>query len=456
MAPAGSSDLKIGLVTDVGTLNDHNFNQYSWEGTIDGAARIGAAAPQIGDQRRVGGHRQEHPGVRRPGLRHHRDGRLRRRRRHRQGRARPTPTSSSSASTRSFVCLDASGDIDKPPDGCARLRGRRRPRDAAAEPRGHRLAGAAAGLPGRHRGRVPSARPGHIAAHRRHRVRARPCRTTSIGYENGAKSVNPDIEVTRVLHLAGAGRKAFNDPAEGNTGRAPAAVHRPRASTSCSRSPARPATASSRRPATPASTASASTSTSSCRRPRPQACIVVSAEKKLKKNVSDMIVKARGRDRLPAGGVKLDITTDDVGLSPFHDFQSLVTPELQAAIDTAIAGLKDGSSRPASSTRSAAASIPGAVIRDPRHRLTVIDSTSGSPVDGRPARSHPRGVPMTDPDGHRTPQPRRDGHRPGARDARHHQALSGRRRQRRHRPRGRTRARSMPCWARTARASPRS
>ncbi len=33
-APAG---LKIGLVTDVGTLDDKNFNQYSWEGAQDGA-----------------------------------------------------------------------------------------------------------------------------------------------------------------------------------------------------------------------------------------------------------------------------------------------------------------------------------------------------------------------------------------------------------------------------------
>ena len=71
-------------------------------------------------------------------------------------------------------------------------------------------------------------------------------------------------------------------------------------------------------------------------------CIVVSAEKKLKKNVSDAIVAAAA-GKLTPGGVKLDISTDDVGLSSFHDFQSLVTPELQSALDTATAGLKDGS-----------------------------------------------------------------------------------------------------------------
>jgi basic membrane protein A and related proteins len=41
----GTSDLVIGLVTDVGTLDDHNFNQYSWEGALQGAAIIGAPEP---------------------------------------------------------------------------------------------------------------------------------------------------------------------------------------------------------------------------------------------------------------------------------------------------------------------------------------------------------------------------------------------------------------------------
>jgi basic membrane protein A and related proteins len=45
-AEPGSSDLKIGLVTDVGTLDDRNFNQYSWEGALRGAAIIGAPEPQ--------------------------------------------------------------------------------------------------------------------------------------------------------------------------------------------------------------------------------------------------------------------------------------------------------------------------------------------------------------------------------------------------------------------------
>jgi basic membrane protein A and related proteins len=42
----GTSDAKIGLVTDVGTLDDKNFNEYSWIGAQQGAASIGAPAPE--------------------------------------------------------------------------------------------------------------------------------------------------------------------------------------------------------------------------------------------------------------------------------------------------------------------------------------------------------------------------------------------------------------------------
>jgi len=45
--PAPSSSLKIGVVTDVGTVDDKNFNQFSFEGAQKGAADIGAPAPQV-------------------------------------------------------------------------------------------------------------------------------------------------------------------------------------------------------------------------------------------------------------------------------------------------------------------------------------------------------------------------------------------------------------------------
>lgn len=47
-APASqvaTSPLKIGVVTDIGTLNDKNYNEYSFKGAEEGAVAIGAAAP---------------------------------------------------------------------------------------------------------------------------------------------------------------------------------------------------------------------------------------------------------------------------------------------------------------------------------------------------------------------------------------------------------------------------
>jgi basic membrane protein A len=43
--PAPSSALKLGVVTDIGSLNDKNFNEYTFKGAVAGATDIGAAAP---------------------------------------------------------------------------------------------------------------------------------------------------------------------------------------------------------------------------------------------------------------------------------------------------------------------------------------------------------------------------------------------------------------------------
>jgi basic membrane protein A len=43
---SGTSDALIGVVTDVGTLDDKNFNEYSWLGAQQGATAIGAPAPE--------------------------------------------------------------------------------------------------------------------------------------------------------------------------------------------------------------------------------------------------------------------------------------------------------------------------------------------------------------------------------------------------------------------------
>src|SRR5450759_4996258 len=45
-APSAGSSLKIGVVTDVGRVDDKNFNQYSYQGAVDAATALGAPAPK--------------------------------------------------------------------------------------------------------------------------------------------------------------------------------------------------------------------------------------------------------------------------------------------------------------------------------------------------------------------------------------------------------------------------
>ena len=58
---SGTSDAKIGLVTDVGTLDDKNFNEYSWLGAQEGAASIGARGAAGHRDHGLGRLRDQHP-----------------------------------------------------------------------------------------------------------------------------------------------------------------------------------------------------------------------------------------------------------------------------------------------------------------------------------------------------------------------------------------------------------
>jgi basic membrane protein A len=76
-------------------------------------------------------------------------------------------------------------------------------------------------------------------------------------------------------------------------------------------------------------------------------CIVTSAEKKLVDTVTAVVLSVAS-DTFKAGTVAYNAasTPQAVGLSSFHDNASLITPDIQAKIDAALAGLKDGSIDP--------------------------------------------------------------------------------------------------------------
>ena len=76
-------------------------------------------------------------------------------------------------------------------------------------------------------------------------------------------------------------------------------------------------------------------------------CIVTSAEKKLVDTVKAVVLSVAS-DTFKAGTVAYNAASDPqaVGLSAYHDNASLVTPDVQAKVDAALAGLKDGSVDP--------------------------------------------------------------------------------------------------------------
>ncbi len=106
---AGASTLKIGVVTDVGTLDDKNFNEYTFKGAVDGAAAVGAATPpsdRAQGRLRV---RSGHPGLHRPGLQRHRHDRLQPRQRDDRKPPMTTPTSWFIGVDQTPICVDADG-----------------------------------------------------------------------------------------------------------------------------------------------------------------------------------------------------------------------------------------------------------------------------------------------------------------------------------------------------------
>lgn len=81
--------------------------------------------------------------------------------------------------------------------------------------------------------------------------------------------------------------------------------------------------------------------------PNLSGCIVTSAEKKLKDTVQ-AVVESVAAGQFVAGTVSYNAasTPPAVGLSPYHEFESLITPEIQAKLDEAMAAMASGELKP--------------------------------------------------------------------------------------------------------------
>jgi len=328
---------KVGVVTDVGTLDDHNFNQFSWEGAQRGATDIGGTADNIvttssadyakniqtfvdnganvivtigfamGDATLAAA--KAHPEIKFIGVD--------------QG-----------------ICVDATGANDAT----------------------FACAGDPAVLYPNYQGVVfAEAQPGYLAGI----VAANVSKSQHIaviggasfipavanyanGYAAGAKSVNPDIKV-EIQYVSDDLGKAFNDPAGGTAFAEQFMQQVPDADIIFAASGK---TGNGMLQAICAAKAAGKDIwgigvdvDQHLSTPDSAPCILTSAEKKLQSAVSQLIVAiAGGTDA--GGNAFFSATNDGIGLAPFYDNAALITPEIQAAIDTATAGLKDGSIDP--------------------------------------------------------------------------------------------------------------
>ncbi len=324
--------LKIGVVTDIGTLNDKNYNEYSFKGAEEGAAAIGAAAPQS---------------------------------------IVPTAASDYAASIKSFadqkydvivtvgfnlatetvkaakanpdiwfigvdqspICVDATGA----PDATFACKGDAKtllPKYISIgfqEDQAGYLAGiVAAGI----------TKSGTIGAIGGTSICA-PCVRYIQGYELGAKSVKSDVKVVTAYVTNDFSAAAFQDQAGGKTyaenflaqNKDVDVLFQVAGLTGNGVLDA----------ACAANIAGIGVDVDQfISYPNADPCLVTSAEKHLQLAVSDQI-KAVAAKTSVAGDVLYDAKNDGVGASPGHDNASKWAPDTQAKLDAALAGMKDGS-----------------------------------------------------------------------------------------------------------------
>ena len=163
------------------------------------------------------------------------------------------------------------------------------------------------------------------------------------GYENGAKSIKPDIEVL-YQETDPDPAKGFNDPTKGRTiaeqfiGQGADVIFQIAGLTGQGALEA----------ACEADIHGIGVDVDQAvSLPDLAPCIVTSAEKKLEATVQ-AVVESVATDTFQAGTVAYNAasTPPAIGLSDFHDNAALLTPELQTLIDTATQGFVDGSLDP--------------------------------------------------------------------------------------------------------------
>ena len=317
-AEAGSSDLKIGLVTDVGTLDDRNFNQFSWEGALRGATILGAPEPQS---------------------------------------VITTDSSEYEGNIQSFI--DEEYDVIVTVGFAL---GEATAAAAEANPDIHFIgvdqfqagddAAAGLGLPNYESLIFNEAQAGYLAGIVAASISESgeiaaiggsgtipPVVNYARGFENGAQSVNPDATV-HIQYISDDLAVAFNDPTAGKTFADQFLQQNENVDVmfQIAGKTGNGVLQSVEEAGIYGIGVDVDQWQST---PDSAECIVTSAEKKLTLAVSEGIV-ARGEDAARSGNVFYGADNEGIGLAPFYQFADLIDEETQSTIDDALAGMAAG------------------------------------------------------------------------------------------------------------------
>jgi basic membrane protein A len=325
------STLKIGVVTDIGTLDDKNYNEYTYKGVQAGAAAIGAANPPAVVPKDASEYATDIDAYVTQGF----DVIVT------VGFNLATPTTCMAKANpgtwfvgvdQSPICVDATGH----PDSSFACKG-----DAATllpkyvslafkEDQAGYLAGIVA---------ASVSKSGEIGAIGGTTLCA-PCVRYIQGYELGAKSVNPAIVVKSAYVTRDFSAKAFQDQPGGKAYADTFLTTNPKVDVIFQ----------------VAGLTGNGILDSACAKkiygigvdvdqflsyPNADACIITSAEKHLQKAVSDAIA-AIAAGTAKAGNSTFDATNDGIGVADFHDKASLITADTQKKLDDALAAMKAG------------------------------------------------------------------------------------------------------------------
>ena len=326
------ANLKIGVVTDIGTLNDKGYNEYSFKGAVDGAAAIGSSPPQSTVPKDASEYAadiqafvdQKYDVIVTVGF-------------NLTGDTVKAAKANSGIHfvgvDQSPVCVDEQGNPD-PNFACKGDAKTLLPNYTSlyfAEDQAGYLAGIVA---------ANASKSGSIGAIGGTTLCA-PCVRYIQGYELGAKSVKADIKVSTAYVTSDFSAQAFNDPAGGKAfaqtfiqSKKPDVLFQVAGKTGNGVLEA----------ACAAKIYGIGVDVDqwlSIGAPG-NACIITSAEKHVENAVNQAIIGIAGKN-LAAGDVLFNAANDGIGVSDFHDKASVFGPDVTTALQTALAGMKDGS-----------------------------------------------------------------------------------------------------------------